>query len=74
MKAKTISVIREMLDNEYKKAFEAYNLFYENLTNKYETLWIRDKANDTERELLIDLRNKYNDLGDVLGDFDNHQW
>lgn len=74
MKAKTISVIREMLDNEYKKAFDAYNLFCENLKNKYETIWIDNKINDTERELLTDLRNKYNDLGNALFDFDDHQW
>lgn len=75
MKIKTICIIREILKNECNKACDVYNLLRDNLNDKYQTDGIDSKViNNTEKELLKDLKAKYSDLSDALRDLEDHQW
>ena len=74
MKASSIVTIREMLIAEQEKSEEAYKMFKQAMIDKYKTDWINYEMNDSEKKLLESLRVRWNDMNDVLEDFENYQW
>lgn len=74
MKAKSIVTIRKILIEEQKKSEEAYELFRENMIRKYQTNWVNNEMNETEKKLFGNLRTKLDDLNEALDEFEEYEW
>ena len=74
MKAQTIVGILDILKHQKEIAYEAYKTTRDNLEQKYSTEWLDTVMTDLESRMLYGAKQEYNELCELLEDFENHQW
>lgn len=74
MKAKSIMIIREMLKKERDDSYKDYKYTREYLEDKYQTEWLDNKLNDSEKEELANVKEKYWNLNEAYEDFETYNW
>lgn len=74
MKAKTISVIRQILKENKDRAYRDYKALKEKLEQKYDTDWLENTLNDYEKKAYYDLREEWDEAEEIFEDFESHQW
>ena len=74
MKAKSITTIGEILKQNKENAYVSYRNFKYNLEQKYNTDWLNDVIEDTERVKLNGMKKEYESLYELYEDFESHQW
>lgn len=73
MQIKTLIGIRDILNQNKNQIFKAYNNYRNVLINKYGDYWYAELT-ESEQQILDNLKAKYNELDNLITEFENHQW
>lgn len=73
MKAKTISIIKDILEQNYNTAFTNFRNIEGNLMYKYGANY-NTSVTPSEKETFLDALHEMNDYCDALDDFYKHNW
>lgn len=73
MKAKSIAMIRGILQQNAENARYHYNVTRAALEEKYGTEWIDSRVTAEEKEMLYDDKKNLREAEELLEDFENHQ-
>ena len=74
MKAQTIVNILDILRQKKENAYASYKNIRDNLEQKYSTEWLDKVITEPESKMLYGSKQEYNELCELLEDFENHQW
>ena len=74
MKAQTIASILDILKQKKEIAYASYKNIKDNLEQKYSTEWLDRVITNMEKTMLHRAKQEYNELCELLEDFENHQW
>ena len=74
MKAKSIAIIREILQQRVEEADTCYKTRRHDLEQKYKTEWLDKEMTEQEKSMLYSDKKSLNEAREVLEDFENHQW
>ena len=74
MRAKSITVIRDILVQKQKIAADNYKTIRGNLEKQYISEWLDGIISKPDQKMLDGARSEYYEISSVLEDFENHQW
>lgn len=74
MKAKSITAIGKILKEKEETAEKAYRTIRSNLEKKYDTGWLDQVMTEEEKEILKNAKDNYNDMREIIEDFEQHEW
>lgn len=74
MKAKSIAMIRTILQQKVENTSQQYKATKHVLEEKYETEWLDNKITEEEKAMLYGNRADLREAEELLEDFENHQW
>ena len=74
MRAKSITIIRDILTQKTQIAADSYKTIKDNLEKRYNSEWLDGVITQPDQKMLDGARSEYYEIASVLEDFENHQW
>ena len=74
MRTKSIIEIEKILKRKKETAEKEYKAIRNNMEKKYNTCWLDSVMTEEEKEILKNARENYNNLVEIIDDFEQHQW
>lgn len=73
MQIKTLIGIHDILNQNKNQMFKAYNNYRNILIKKYGDYWYAELT-ETEKQILDNLTARYNEIDNLITDFESHEW